>query len=243
MSDISNIVKQKWFMPVALGVAGLSFILFLKKSNNGDGTTQYQDYSAVPAEKAEALAQSMMDMEDRLKQGQLDYLSTMTDSLSSITDQIKDVELKINNPASIEQPTASNPTNTTPITPAPVVEPTVRNVQVGYTRTTIGNLAKEIGVNQDTLLQLNPGLTPNSKIGGAFLNLPVPAPTPAAITTTPSAKVVNGQEVRSVAVGNARTWDNLAKDLGVSKQTLIALNPGLNANSKIGGKTINLPKK
>lgn len=202
MSEISNVVKQKWFMPVALGVAGLSFILFLKKSNSGDGTTQYQDYSAVPAEKAEAIMQSMANMEDRINEQQLSYLNQMTSSLSSITDQIKDVELLTKNPSVYEQPTASVPVPV--INPTPIIEPApvpVDPMQAAFTHNAANYENIMASIN---LSRLN---NPNDELYKTAHPAPAPAPVKATVKTTSAeyVKIPKGATLSEIAKANNTT--------------------------------------
>ncbi len=119
---------------------------------------------------------------------------------------------------------------------------------------TLWKLAQIYGVSVDSILKLNPGLDAQDLQVGTAICIPfAPAPkpvtptpkpvtpTPKPVTPTPKPPVVCGDEAFTYTLQREDTLWKLAQIYGVSVQSILKLNPGLEAKNLQVGTAICIP--
>ncbi|WP_312942341.1 LysM peptidoglycan-binding domain-containing protein [Oscillibacter sp.] len=157
-------------------------------------------------------------------------------------------------------PLASAPKPVTP-TPTPVMPSPKPSVVCGkgtfsYTiqrEDTLWKLAQIYGVSVQSILKLNPGLEAQDlQIGTAICipfapapkpvaPTPKPMPAPKPVTPMPTSPVVCGDEAFTYTLQREDTLWKLAQIYGVSVQSILKLNPGLEARNLQVGDAICIP--
>ncbi len=155
----------------------------------------------------------------------------------------------------VPAPTVPAPTVPAPTVPAPTVPapkpPTVCGeetfsyaVQRGDT---LWRLAQAFGVSVESILKLNPGLEADNLQAGDVICVPLaPAPKPVTpmpkpVTPKPKPPIVCGDGTFSYTVQREDTLWKLAQIYGVSVESILKLNPGLEAQNLQVGTAICIP--